>query len=410
LRADISREHEAFVGNTGSVRRSRIWWGLLAVALLLRAAIVRVTPGYTPIHDDHSYLIHAVALVRTGAYPLFLSHGIETPTAYRAPGFPVVLAIARAVLGSGLLGARLVQVLVATLGVALVGIVAHQIWGLRTALAATALAALSPLLVVYSGSLISEPLFVALELGALACALEAHGRPRWAIAAGVLGGAAALTRPAGLAVLIALALCAGGRRAALLVVCVGALTIAPWTIRNAEVLHAFVPISTEAGNTLAGTYNAKSAGDGLWRDPRLADLYPRERARTIGDGPATDAILTRAVIHYIADHPLQPLKVAWFNAGRLSGLAPTSFATHSLDTVSLPDTSAPAVRLGLVLMTALAIAGVFTRAARRAPPGWWVAAGLVLAATLLVNAEQRFAVPVQAFLAPLAVLPFTRGD
>ena len=54
----------------------------------------------------------------------------------------------------------------ATLGVALVGIVAHQIWGLRTALAATALAALSPLLVVYSGSLISEPLFVALELGA----------------------------------------------------------------------------------------------------------------------------------------------------------------------------------------------------------------------------------------------------
>jgi len=368
------------------------------------------TPRYRPHHDDHSYLMHALALVRTHAYPVFHFDGHPVPTAYRAPGFPVVLAITRAVLGPGLTGPRVVQVLVATAGVALVGIVAHQIWGLRTALAATALAALSPLLVVYSGSLISEPLFIALELGALACALEARGRPRWAMAAGVLGGAAALTRPAGLVLLLALALCAGGRRAALLVLCLGAVTIAPWTARNAEVLHAFVPISTEAGHTLEGTYNAKSAADGLWRDPRLADLYPRERARTIGDGPATDAILTRAVIHYIADHPLQPLKVAWFNAGRLSGLAPTSFATHSLDTVSLPDTSAPAVRLGLLLLTALAIAGVFTRAARRAPPGWWVAAGLVLASTLLVNAEQRFAIPLQAFLAPLAVLPFTRGE
>jgi 4-amino-4-deoxy-L-arabinose transferase-like glycosyltransferase len=392
------------------VLRSRIWWGLVATALLLRAAIVAVTPGYTPIHDDHSYLIHAVALVNTGAYPVFETHGIQAPTAYRAPGFPVVLALARSVLGTGLTGPRLVQVLVAALGVGLVGVVAHQIWGRRTALAATALAALSPLLVVYSGSLISEPLFIALELGALACALEARGRPGWAIAAGVLGGAAALTRPAGLVLLLALALCAGGRRAAVLVVCLGALTIAPWTIRNALVFGEFVPISTEAGNTLAGTYNAKSAGDGLWRDPRLEDLYPRERATAIGDGPKTDAVLTRAVVHYVAHHPLQPLTVAWFNAGRLTGIAPTSFASHSLDTVSLPHTAAPVVRLGLLLMAALALAGLATHAARRAPPGWWLAAGLVLASTLLVNAEQRFAVPLQAFLAPLAALPFTRGE
>ena len=144
MRAKISREPGAVVGNTGCVQRSRIWWSLVAAAFLLRAAIVRVTPGYVPIHDDHSYLLHAVALVKTGAYPLFLSHGVEMPTAYRAPGFPVVLAIARSVLGSDLVGPRLVQVLVASVAVGLVGIVAHQIWGRRTALAATALAALSP--------------------------------------------------------------------------------------------------------------------------------------------------------------------------------------------------------------------------------------------------------------------------
>ncbi len=398
------------MGNTAYVLRSRIWWAIVATALLLRAAIVAVTPGYVPIHDDHSYLVHAVALASTGSYPAFEFHGVPEPTAYRAPGFPVALALARAVSGHGLLAPRLLQILIATGGVALIGVVARQIWGLRTALAATALAALSPLLVVYSGSLISEPLFVVLELGALACALEARGRAGWALAAGALGGAAALTRPAGLVLLLALALCAGGRRAALVVVCAGALAIAPWTIRNAVVLHAFVPISTEAGNTLAGTYNDKSAGDGRWRDPRLAGLYPRERARTLGNGPATDAILTRAVLRYIGDHPLAPLKVAALNAGRIAGVAPSAFSALSLDTVSLPRTSAPVVRLGLLLFAALALAGLCTKAARRAPPGWWLAAGLVLAATLLVNAEQRFAIPVTAFMAPLAALPFTRGS
>jgi 4-amino-4-deoxy-L-arabinose transferase-like glycosyltransferase len=395
------------------VLRSRLWWGIVAAALLLRAAVVVATPGYVPIHDDHSYLVHAVALADTGAYPLFPAHGVLIPTAYRAPGFPLVLAVGRMLLGDSLLGPRLLQALIAAAGAGLVGIVAHQIWGRRTALAATALAAVAPLMVVYSGSLISEPLFVTLELGALACALAAREDPRWArwvVAAGLLGGAAALTRPAGLVLLLALALCAGARKPALALVVVGLLTVAPWTIRNAVTFHAFVPVSTEAGNTLAGTYNDQSAGDGLWRDPRLSGLYPKEREKGAGDGPATDSLLTHAVIRYIEHHPLQPLKVAVFNAGRIAGVAPTRFASRSLDTVSLPHTSAPVIRLGLLLFAALAIAGLFTRAARRAPAGWWMAAGLVLASTIFVNAEQRFAIPATALLAPLMTLPFTRGE
>ena len=410
LRAKIPREPRGAVGNTGRVLRSRIWWGLVATALLLRAAVVRVTPGYTPLHDDHSYLIHAVALVNTGNYPMFETHGIEAPTAYRAPGFPVVLALARSVLGTELEGPRLVQVLVATAGVGLVGVVAHRIWGRRTALAATALAALSPLLVVYSGSLISEPLFIALELGALACALEAawagglgrrRGRARRRRRAhpargprAAAGPRALRRRPPGGA---ARGLPRGAddramddpqRR--------GLPRLRPDQHRGGQ--HPGRHLQRQVGGRRPVARPA--AGRPL---PARAGEDDRQRARHRRDPHP-------AVIHYIADHPLQPLRVAWFNAGRIAGLAPTSFASHSLDTVSLPDTSAPVVRLGLLLMTALALAGVFTRAARRAPPGWWLAAGLVLATTLLVNAEQRFALPVQAFLAPLAVLPFTRGE
>src|SRR5581483_4865128 len=38
-----------------------------------------------------------------------------------------------------------------------------------------------------------------------------------------------------------------------------AVTIAPWTIRNAVVLHRFIPITDETGITLRGTYNPNSA-------------------------------------------------------------------------------------------------------------------------------------------------------
>ncbi|MGZ4276683.1 MAG: glycosyltransferase family 39 protein [Solirubrobacteraceae bacterium] len=389
--------------------RSRTWVALVGLGLLLRLAVVRLTPGYVPKHDDHSYLMHAVALVNTGAYPVYDVRGLDIQTAYRAPGFPVVLATARALLGPELSGARVVQVLIGALVVALVGVVARQLWGPRTALVATAIAAVSPLLVIYDASLISEPLFVALELAAVACALHAHGRTGWAVAAGLLAGAGALTRPIGLFLLFALALCAGGRRAALAMIAAGLLAIAPWTIRNFDTMHAFVPISTEAGNTLAGTYNDVSAKDGRWRDPRLTRLYRRERAATRHNEVARDAALTHAVARWIAHHPLQPAKVAVLNAGRIAGIAPTAYAAHSLVTVSLPTRPAWLVRVGLLLVTALALAGLFTKAARRAPPGWWLAGGLLLASTVLVNAEQRFAVPLTAWLIPLAALPLTRG-
>jgi 4-amino-4-deoxy-L-arabinose transferase-like glycosyltransferase len=390
------------------VLRSRAFVPLLAFAFALRVWWVHVTPHYRPRHDDHSYLVHALALVDTGEYPLFMRHGIEQPTAYRAPGFPFALAAARSVLGPELTGPRIAQAAVGAIVVALVGIVAGEIWGRRTALVAMAIAAVSPLLVVYGGSLISEPLFTALLLGAMACALHAHGRVPWAVAAGVLGGAAALTRPAGLLALVALALCAGSRRAGVALLAAGVLAVVPWTIRNAEVMHAFIPVSTEAGNTLAGTYNPKSAKDGRWRDPRLSHLWIPERRRARTE-VATDATLTRAVISYVAHHPFQPVRTAAYNAGRIAGVAPTSFAAFSLHTVSLTTRPALLVRIGLFVVAALALAGLLTRAARRAPPGWWLAAGLVLASTLLVNAEQRFAIPVTAVLAPLAALPLTRG-
>ena len=55
------------------------------------------------------------------------------------------------------------------------------------------------------------------------------------------------------------------------------LTLAPWLIRDAIVMHRFTPISDETGITLAGTYNPASAA----ADPPYNWIYlpadPRRR-------------------------------------------------------------------------------------------------------------------------------------
>jgi hypothetical protein len=90
-------------------------------------------------------------------------------------------------------------------------------------------------------------------------------------------------------------------------------------------------------------------------------------------------------------------------------VAPASFSARSLRTVSLREDLAPILRAGLLAFSVLAVAGATTKAARRAPPGWWAAAALLFAVAVLVNAEQRFAIPLQAWILPLAALPFSRG-
>ena len=395
---------------------------LLAGALAVRLAVVRLTSGYVPHHDDRSYLTYAVAIDRTGGLPVWAHDGVPIPTAYRAPGFPALLAAVRAVAGPELGPLRIAQALVGVVLVALVGVVAAQLWGRRAGLAALALAAVSPPLVLFGASLVSEPLYAALETAAMAAALRArrerHHPLGWALATGALGGAAALTRPAGLVLLPALALVAlprgrpGRARlgAALAVVLAGVAVVSPWTARNARVLHAFVPVSTEAGNTLAGTYNPVSARDPVWpwgwHDPRANGIDRAARAAHRFDEPATDAALRAAALRYVAAHPTAPLEVGLRDGARLAGLAPRAWSRLSLGTVSLGAGGAvqDALRAGLVLTTLLAVAGAAATRRRSPPAGWWVAGALVLAAAALVNGEQRFAVPLQPWLLALGGL------
>src|SRR4051794_13498164 len=266
---------------------------LVALALAVRPAGAPTRAATPTPFAPLAFARHARSIVATHGSPGAV-HVRGGPSALRPPAYPLVLAAAYALRGgvaappgAGVVFAaghqppraqvtagRVEQALISTLVVVLTGLVAFQVWGRRVALVATGIAAVYLPLVAVGLTLLADPLFVVLVLAALSAALRARvaDRPavaaRWALAAGALAGLGWLTRSNGYVVLLPLALLVWtsrpwwrARSLALpaLLVASAVLVIAPWTVRNALVLHAFVPVSDNAGYTLAGTYNPVAA-------------------------------------------------------------------------------------------------------------------------------------------------------
>lgn len=361
--------------------------GLLVLALALRVGYVIDTWRFVPILDGRSYDWLARELTR--------GHGWAMGTsAYRPPAYPLLLSVIYRVVGippphyaavtapyAGWTAARLAEACEATVSLGLLALVACELTGRRVALATLAIGAVYPPLIVVGVSLMSESLLVPVMLAATLCALRSHrsagrGRIGLLVLAGLLCGVAALTR--GNALVIGVALGAvvwkrpqerslRGIGAPAVLIGTMALTVLPWTIRNAVAQHAFVPVTTELGSTLAGTYNSVSArhhyiwtaghqyGDyrEIRRDPRLTEAQ-------------RDSKLTSAVAGYIWSHPSAvPLTIFW-NTARLLDLE-GRFISRRSARIDLGASSSVAdiSVFSFWLVGGFAIAGVFTRSARR---------------------------------------------
>jgi 4-amino-4-deoxy-L-arabinose transferase-like glycosyltransferase len=275
--------------------------------------------------------------------------------------------------------------------------------------------------VLDGATLISEPLFVALELAAVLALLRHRRDPvrvTWAPVAGVCAGLAALTRSTG--AVLALALIGGlwfvaergRRRRRLLSMTVFAATavlvVAPWTARNARVLGTFVPVSTEIGPTLLGTYNpaARDAPGctGCWV---LLSQTPGEEAlvrrlRRLSE-VQRDRESRRLAEDFARSHPGYVAQVAWHNSLRLLELGGASRTRFTASTIDVPQGAAVIGAWELWLYLALAAAGVALGALRRVP-GWLVALPLVLWVTTVVAQSEtpRFRAPIDPFVVLLA--------
>jgi 4-amino-4-deoxy-L-arabinose transferase-like glycosyltransferase len=391
---------------------------LLLTALCLRLGAVAATPDLdTRGGDVADYDRHGRSLAAGHGYPDSVIAPAGGPTALRPPAYPFFLGGIYAITSNSVDAARIAQALVGTVTVALIGLLALRLWGRREALAALALAAVYPPLIAFGSSLLSEALFIPFALGALLCILE-HRRDqhdRWAIAAGILIGLAALTRANGLLLLIPTVLGLWtlrprlSRRAAAapaIALLAAILTVAPWTIRNALVLDEFVPVSLQAGYTLAGTYNDESRDDstfpGAWRIPQRA-YYPNADRRPFEE-PELDRELRRLVRGYVGDHPGYVLEVAYRNTLRIFDLGEREYARRTYAEESIEPWLGDLSRVGAILILILAVAGAFTQAARRVPLWFWLAPALFWTVVFAAGFN-RYRAPLDPFLLLLAAPP-----
>jgi 4-amino-4-deoxy-L-arabinose transferase-like glycosyltransferase len=414
--------------------RSKPLLAILAVALLIRVAAVAATPDYLPLFDARDFERHAQSIADGHGYPP-PQLGTVGPTAFRPPLYPVALAAVRAV-GLGLTTERLLGALLGVATVLLVYLIACRIWGPRIALVAAAITAVFPPLAFLSATVLSEVLFLPLVLASVLAALRYRDdrRLRWALAAGVLCGLAALTRTVGLPIAVALAAGAWvGRprfsRAALvppLVVLVAtALTVTPWVVRNTLAFDRYVGLSTAAPWALGATYNeeararAKHPGEAVVNPVRTQRLLITKR-NELDEAALMDLINERAR-RFMSKHPGYVVETMAWNVARVFDVerqAPfkRSYQAATLQALGTARLASPVLILGsLYVVLLLALAGIVVEARRtpRAPAFVWAVPVILIVPAVVIYALPRYRAPADPFLVMLAAVaaaaPWQRG-
>lgn len=380
---------------------SRAVWLAVAAGLVLRLAFgFGYWTGKPLTHDEREYLALAqnIAEGRGFTYPAAEPGQPEPERFGRAPIYPLFLALVDLVSGpTALLPAiKAVQAVVGALGIWLVAVIAGRITGERGAAAAAWIAAVHPPLVWTPAYVFSETLYMALALAnvvavdrALACG-TGYGRWLWC---GLVGGLAALTRPAHLFFLLLLGvyLLVRQRPAAAALAAVGALvTIAPWTARNWQEYGRPILIASEGGITFWTGNHPLSPGEGdMAANPAIKRDNHRLRAAHPGLSPEElEPIYYREAFSAIAADPV------WWS-GLLSRKA---FYTVVPVGPSYTLHSTRYFIASVISYSALLLAGVVGGVALWRAGRWPVPLGLLLGSALLVCVvffpQERFRIPV----------------
>ncbi len=410
-----------------SATERRVLWGLVAVAFVLRFAWVlyaQAEPptGFAEHGDQYSYFFYGTEIARGNGYVFPIT---GDATAYYPIGYPALLGVVAFILfhtplpDDLLLAGTLLNVVMATASVGLVGLVGARLAGARAGLIAAGLLAAHPNMVFQVTTLQLETAFIFLVLVALALILLHEwddGPPSRARLAtfGLALGVAILVRPFAFVLLVGLAgalLAArtGWRRAVLgtaLAAVVAASLSVPWTIRNWVQMDSFVPSSTNMGDTLCLDRNLDARGGFRWADhdgcadPTLPEVE-RNRANT------------RKAIEFVLDHPGRELlqivrRADLMFASDHDGIEATQdLGNGDVLPERVVDVAEPVADGYFFVLLGLAILGLpqLLRPERRAER-ILVASGLtgLLVIPLLLWGNPRFHLPLAPFLALCAAL------
>ena len=360
--------------------------------------------------DQTAYLELGRSLARGDGYSSLVT---GQPTAFWPPGYPLVIAAVSLLVDRlpipGELPAWLgaLQAVLGASGAVAAWWLARAATGrARAGTIAAALVACWPSLVLYAATAHLEAVFVPALLWTLV--LLARGSTG---IGGLALGAAVLVRPFALPVV---ALVAVARRSLRAGVVVGALALAvqvPWAVRNAVVLDAFVPSSTNVGDTLC--IDHRDGGDGRF-------AFPAECFAGLDDVPADRVEVERnernlrEAVRWTLDNPGEEL-ARWPARAR-----ETFGGDHSaIDAVEsegwapfLPDGLRSALRWTADLwygffgsIGAVGMVWLLADAERRRRPATILVVGTAVVLVLIAQSLYglpRFKVPVLALLAVTA--------
>ncbi|HEX7165783.1 MAG TPA: glycosyltransferase family 39 protein [Acidimicrobiales bacterium] len=266
------------------------------VAFVAAAAKPLPEPG-----DALAYHLLADGIASGDGYvrPFDRIEGRTIATAEYGPGYPSLLAVADVAGVDTTWGQRYLGALTSAVGIVLVGIAGRRAGGGSVGGVAALIVALHPLAVGHDTTLLTEGVALALGALVLVLALQWLDDPRTsrAVALGGALGASALVRSEALvaAVVLVGAMVAASRhrRSAIVALAVAAAVVAPWTVRNAIRLDAFVPLTTNAATAVAGancepTYAGSLVGywrfgAGCFEGYETADLVARGEADVAAD-------------------------------------------------------------------------------------------------------------------------------
>jgi 4-amino-4-deoxy-L-arabinose transferase-like glycosyltransferase len=309
-------------------------------------------------------------------------------------------------------------------GIALLYLLAADLFGQGAAQFAAGLTAVHPDLVVYTNILMTETLFIFLLCAAMLAWVRALRRPtapRWAMT-GALLGLAALTRPtAQLLIVLVVAMTIALRRSAprprrpaiLLVACFLAFlaTLAPWTLRNYLVFHQLVPVATGAGiafwiGTNVAWHGADVRGEAsIYADPDFARV-------SAGDPLGAERRMLHESVEHVLDDPVGILSMLPGKLMQMARPTPWIGAYFPIGDPRRAIVLVPALLLhgSIVLLALIGSIGVL-RSPERPRAGvllLWTPIAYIGLLTLATIPARRYVLPAIPFLIVLASLTLSR--
>jgi hypothetical protein len=295
------------------IRRTDAARDLLAIGVL--AFVLRGLWAY--VYGRVDAAPHDALFYEFTASNLATGHGFSQlfggATAHWPPGFPFLVSLLYRAFGLHLKLGLALNVVLGTATALLMYVVGRRLLGRPGGLVAGWFFAILPAPIFFTGQFLTETTYLFMLVGFVALAAFLPDR-RWTpVALGAAAGLAALTKGEGaLLVVIPLAMWWGqvNRRAwltrAALLFAATALTILPWTIRNAIQMDAFIPVATNASTTLWSGHNSEANGGAVYAPPELLARLPKGLSPTQEEVEGAK-LERREAIKWATHNPLKEL-------------------------------------------------------------------------------------------------------